>query len=153
MKRLRNTLLICGLMLITQGLFAQSETNIEFQEMYSEIMFEEGYRLIDEGGISGTYQELLGTDLTYIVQGKSYSFIGIIDDCATCPVAIKFGEPGEIPGNIPDSDATVDRYPDYENVTVIIHKTVFENSGDGYFILENKSFIERYMYGMLFVQD
>ena len=118
--------------------------------MYKEEMGEEGYRLVDEGGIAnGTKTNVLGTDRRTYYKGASYIFYGFVENCSSCSVSIKFAQPGQIPAYLPDKKVETINDPKTK-LTVVAYRTSFNNTGEGYFILFNNSDTKRYLYGMLF---
>ena len=150
MKLTISLFLIFSVLFHSQETKAQSAQNKKVQNMFKDVMKKKGYRIVDEGGIANrTKTNVLNTDRRTYYKGASYVFYGLVENCSSCSVSIKFAQPGQIPANLPDEKVEIVRGPETK-LTVISTKTGFKSTGEGYFILFNNSNTKRYVYGMLF---
>lgn len=153
MKNYTYVLLLGFLLCFFLEASAQSLYNKEAQKKWKDVLTQDGYRLIDEWGeYVGTTNKSLPTELRSYSTNKTYAFVGIVDDCASCPVSLKVAYPGEVPAKIPDVEAQIKRDTNYK-VTILFYKNKFPQYGEAYYLLNNNSGSTKYMYLMLFEKN
>lgn len=150
MKNFSQVLLVALALMLFSNVSAQSSYNKEAQKKWKEVLSQDGYRLIDEWGeYVGTTNNALPTELRYYSTSKTYAFVGIVDDCSSCPISLKVAYPGEVPAEVPNVEAQIKRDPS-SKVAILFYKNKFPQYGQAYYLLNNNSNSSKYMYLMLF---